>query len=83
MTGLVSTPSGRLTVALTPAFSQVFVAPRLMAFRARYPALELEIIVTSQGASLMRDGVDIAVVVGPLEDSELVSEVAPGSRTAV
>ena len=73
MTGLGSTPSGRLTVALTPAFSQVFVAPRLMAFRARYPALELEIIVTSQGASLMRDGVDIAVVVGPLEDSELVS----------
>ncbi len=73
MAGLVAAPSGRLTVALPPAFSQDFVAPRLQAFRARYPALELEIIVTSQGASLVRDSVDLAVVVGPLEDSQLVS----------
>lgn len=71
--GLVATPSGRLIVALPPAFSQDFVAPRLMAFRARYPALELEIIVTSHGESLVRDTVDLAVVVGPLKNSQLVS----------
>jgi DNA-binding transcriptional LysR family regulator len=73
MAGLGSVPSGRLTVALPPAFSHDLVAPRLMDFRARYPAVELEIVVTSQGASLVRDEVDLAVVVGPLEDSELVS----------
>ena len=73
MAGLGATPSGRLTVALPPAFSQDLVAPHLSAFRTRFPALELEIVVTSQGAALVRDRVDLAVVVGPLEDSELVS----------
>jgi len=73
MAGLGSVPSGRLTVALPPAFSQELVAPRLPAFRERYPAVELELIVTSHGVSLLRDVVDLAVVVGPLEDSELVS----------
>jgi LysR family transcriptional regulator for bpeEF and oprC len=73
MAGLVAAPSGRLTVALPPAFSQDLVAARLPSFRARYPALELEIVVTSHGAALVRDTVDLAVVVGPLEDSDLVS----------
>ncbi len=61
-----------MSVALPPAFSLEIVAPRLPAFRARHPGLELDIVVTSQGAALVRDRVDLAVVVGPLEDSELV-----------
>ena len=73
MAGLGSAPSGRLTVALPPAFTQDLVAPRLPEFRSRYPAVELEIVVTTHGAALVRDRVDFAVVVGPLEDSELVS----------
>lgn len=73
MAGLGAAPSGRLKVALPPAFTQDLVAPRLLDFRARYPLIDLEILVTSQGAALVRDAVDLAVVVGPLEDSELVS----------
>ncbi len=73
MAGLGSAPTGRVSVALPPAFSLEVVAPRLPEFRARHPGLELDIVVTSQGAALVRDRVDLAVVVGPLEDSELVS----------
>lgn len=73
MAGLGSAPAGRVSVALPPAFSLEIVAPRLPGFRARHPGLELDIVVTSQGAALVRDRVDLAVVVGPLEDSELVS----------
>lgn len=73
MAGLGSAPSGRLTVALPPAFSLEWLAPRLSGFRAQYPGIELEIVVSSQGATLVRDQVDLAVVVGPLDDSELVS----------
>lgn len=64
---------GRLRVALPPAFSEEFVAPRLLYFRQQHPEIDLEIMVTSQGAALIRDQVDIAVVVGELEDSELIS----------
>ncbi len=73
MAGLGSAPTGRVSVALPPAFSLDIVAPRLPEFRARHPGLELDILVSSQGAALVRDRVDLAVVVGPLEDSELVS----------
>jgi DNA-binding transcriptional LysR family regulator len=73
MGGLASRPAGRLTVALPPAFTQDLVAPRLPQFRQRYPAVDLEIIVTTLGAAMVRDSVDLAVVVGALEDSELVS----------
>lgn len=73
MAGLGAAPKGRLAVALPPAFTQEMVAPHLSAFRARHPGIELEIVVTSQGAALVRDRVDLAVVVGVLEDSELVS----------
>jgi len=73
MGGLGSKPSGRLTVALPPAFAQDLVAPHLPRFRARHPEVDLEIIVTTQGAAMVRDSADLAVVVGALEDSEMVS----------
>jgi DNA-binding transcriptional LysR family regulator len=73
MGGLGSKPSGRLTVALPPAFTQDLVAPQLPRFHARYPDIDLEIVVTTQGAAMVRDRADLAVVVGALEDSELVS----------
>ena len=73
MAGMRAEPTGRLAVALPPAFCQEIVAPRLASFRARYPRIALELVVTSHGADLLRDQVDLAVVVGPLEDSDLVS----------
>lgn len=73
MAGLNAVPSGRLVAALPPALCQELVAPNLASFRARYPAVELDLIVTSHGVDLLRDQVDIAVVVGPQADSDLIS----------
>jgi len=73
MAGLGAAPSGKLRVALPPAFCYEMVAPHLACFRQRYPGVQLEIVVTSHGAAQVRESADLAVVVGPLEDSELVS----------
>jgi len=73
MAGLSAVPSGRLVAALPPALCQELVAPNLASFRTRYPAVELDLIVTSHGVDLLRDQVDIAVVVGPQADSDLIS----------
>jgi DNA-binding transcriptional LysR family regulator len=75
MAGLTAVPSGRLSVALPPAFSQEVFAPHLAGFARAYPEIELDITVSSHGAALIRDQVDVAVAVGPLEDSDLVSVV--------
>ena len=73
MAGLGAAPSGQLTVALPPAFCHEMVAPRLASFQQRYPEVQLALVVTSHGAALVRERADLAVVVGQLEDSELVS----------
>ena len=72
MAGLTSIPSGRLVVALPMAFSREFVAPYLGGFRQQYPRIELEIIITSHPVDIVRDQVDLAIVIGSLEDSELI-----------
>jgi len=74
MAGLQTVPSGKLLVALPPAFCQEFVAPRLGEFRQDYPQIDLELTVTSRAVDLLRDQIDIAVVVGTQEDSELISK---------
>ncbi|NDY93876.1 LysR family transcriptional regulator [Ideonella sp. TBM-1] len=72
MAGLGAAPAGRLAVALPPALTQERVAPRLAQFKARHPQVELDIVVTTHGESLLGKRVDLAVVVGQLDDSERV-----------
>lgn len=73
MAGHTAVPSGRLTVALPPAFCQEILAPRLNEFSELFPEVELDLHITAHGLEMIRDQVDIALVVGPLEDSELIS----------
>jgi len=72
MSGLTAVPAGRLVVALPMAFSREVVTPRLPVFHRQYPRIELEVVITSRELDIIRDQIDLAVVVGPLTDSELV-----------
>lgn len=76
--GMSATPSGHLTVALPPAFAQEVVAPELHRFFAACPDVTVQIIVTGQGLGMLHDSVDIAVVVGPQTDSDLVCRMLAG-----
>lgn len=80
MAGLNAEPSGRLVAALPPAFCQEMVSPSLADFRRRYPNVELELIVATHGVDILRDQIDIAVVVGPQNDSELISKTLFSGR---
>lgn len=80
MAGLNAVPSGRLSVALPPAFCQELIAPNLARFRQEYPEIDLDLTVTSHGVDLLRDQVDIAVVVGQLDDSELIVKTLLSGR---
>ena len=80
MSGLTSTPSGKLVVALPMAFARECVAPRLGEFRQAYPRIDLEIIISSLPVDIIRDQIDVAVVVGSLNDSELIVKKLYESR---
>lgn len=73
MAGLTAMPHGRLVAALPMAFAREFVAPRLAEFRARYPHIDLELMITSHPVDIIREQIDVAVVIGALADSELIS----------
>lgn len=74
MAGYTADPSGRLSVALPPAFCQEILAPELARFHQLYPEIDLDLQITTRGVELIGDQVDVAIVVGPLEDSELISK---------
>ncbi|GAB4260223.1 MAG: LysR family transcriptional regulator [Pararhodobacter sp.] len=73
MAGHTAVPAGLLKVALPPAFCQEILAPRLARFRALFPGVDLDLYITTHGIEMIRDQVDVAIVVGPLEDSELIA----------
>jgi DNA-binding transcriptional LysR family regulator len=74
LAGLNESPRGRLTVALPMAFGREIVAPRLNSFRDAYPEIRLDLRIGSGRPDLLRDAVDLAVVVGAVADSDLVQQ---------
>ena len=80
MTGLTAVPSGKMVVTLPMAFSREIVAKHLHLFTRKYPEIELEIMITSHPVDIIREQIDVAVMIGPLSDSELIAKKLLSSR---
>ncbi len=66
-------PRGVLRVELHGTHASRIVLPRLEAFHARYPALELVITTGDRRVDLVGEGIDCAVRSGEPEDSRLIA----------
>jgi DNA-binding transcriptional LysR family regulator len=66
-------PKGLLRVDVHGTLARHFVLPRLPAFLAEYPEIELFISEGDRLADLVREGIDCVLRVGDLRDSELVA----------
>ncbi|WP_313514676.1 LysR family transcriptional regulator [Pseudomonas sp.] len=64
-------PHGRLRVTCTAAFGRRHIAPRVAAFRRRYPQVTLELLASDAIVDLVQDGVDLAIRQAALPDSNL------------
>jgi DNA-binding transcriptional LysR family regulator len=64
---------GRLRVSVSNTFGLRQLLPRLPAFAAHHPALEIDLLMTDAVVDLMAERVDVAVRLGPLRDSSLVA----------
>lgn len=64
---------GRLRVDMPTRIARLLVIPRLSTFFERYPNIELQLGVSDTPVPLVSAGIDCAVRVGELGDSELVS----------
>lgn len=68
-----SAPSGLVRVTLSPAFGRMFVIPRLLDFRNRFPDVAIEMEVSGRHVDLIEEGIDVAIRIGRLSDSALVA----------
>jgi DNA-binding transcriptional LysR family regulator len=68
---LVERPTGTLRLSLPFAFAADIVGPAVARFAALYPGIRLDIFVSNQIEDLIAGGFDLAVRIGPLEDSSL------------
>jgi LysR family transcriptional regulator for bpeEF and oprC len=66
-------PSGNLRVDMSVAFGRLKVVPRLQAFQAEYPDIRLSLTFTDRYVDLMEEGIDVAVRLGVLQDSSLIT----------
>lgn len=64
-----SEPAGLLTVASSVVFGRLHVQPLVTAFLRRHPAAQVRLELSDRLASLVDEGIDVAIRLGPLRDS--------------
>jgi DNA-binding transcriptional LysR family regulator len=65
--------SGKLRISAAVTFGRLHVVPRLPAFLAQHPSLEMEVMLDDGNIDLINAGVDVALRMGSLEDSALIA----------
>jgi DNA-binding transcriptional LysR family regulator len=65
--------SGELRISAATTFARLHVVPRLAAFLAEHPDLEMQVILDDRNIDLIEAGIHVALRMGSLEDSALVA----------
>jgi DNA-binding transcriptional LysR family regulator len=73
LTARRTAPKGRLRLTAPVMYGRLHVAPVVAAFMARYPALEVELLLLDRVVDLVEEGIDAGLRIGPLPESSLVA----------
>jgi DNA-binding transcriptional LysR family regulator len=63
--------AGTIRISCTAAFGVLHVSRLIFAFQDRYPDIAVDLSLTDERVDLVREGVDIALRLGPLTDSSM------------
>jgi DNA-binding transcriptional LysR family regulator len=69
--GTRGAPTGTIRLSCTAAFGVLHVCRLIFAFQDRYPDIAVDLSLTDERIDLVREGVDIALRLGPLTDSSM------------
>ncbi|EGT74393.1 LysR family transcriptional regulator [Haemophilus haemolyticus] len=73
ITQLTSSLQGNLLISVPRDFGLLFIAPNLPTFMAKHPHLHIEVEFNDKKIDLLSEGYDLALRIGYMEDSSLVS----------
>ncbi len=69
--GTRGAPAGTIRISCTGAFGVLHLSRLIFAFQDRYPDIGVDLSLTDERIDLVREGVDIALRLGPLTDSSV------------
>ena len=72
--------AGTIRISCTAAFGVLQICPLIFAFQDRYPEIDIDLNLTDERVNLVREGVDIALRLGPLTDSSMKLRALGQSR---
>ena len=76
--------SAKLRVSTSVCFGRLHVIPHLPAFLADHPDLDVELVLDDRQVDLVNEGIDVALRMGPMPDSNMVARrIAEGRRVVV
>ena len=70
---LQSSPTGALRMTAPVSFGDTYIAPLVNDFARQHPKLRVDLKLTNQRLDIMDEALDLAVRLGPLEDSRLIA----------
>lgn len=76
-------PKGRLRLTAPVMYGRMHVAPLVTDFIARYPGVDVELLLLDRVVDLVEEGIDAALRIGPLPESSLVAQRVGETRRVV
>ena len=80
---LAGAPAGLLRITATVGLGRAILADVLCEYLAAYPRVRIDLHLTDERINLVREGFDLAIRMGALEDSELTARRLGGFRRVV
>lgn len=66
-------PTGTLRLSSTTPFGKLFIIPFLNDYLAKFPDINIDYLMEDRNIDIVKEGIDLAIHVGPLADSSLIA----------
>ena len=71
---MLESPRGLLRVGASVTTGQYLLSPLLAEFMARYPDVNLDVVLSNRRIDILEEGFDLLIRIGQLQDSSLISK---------
>ncbi len=76
-------PTGTLRISTSAAFGRTYILPCLDEFFRTYPEIDIDLLFNDDYIDLVKEGIDLAIRIGPLADSTLIARKIGSSPRVV
>jgi DNA-binding transcriptional LysR family regulator len=76
-------PAGPITITAPVLFGQMYVAPVITRFALQFARVKLRVLLHDRVVNLIEEGVDLAVRIGELQDSNVIAQALGSVRHVV